>query len=452
MAQVTPQRISRVTPKTRIRPFIRSFDERATGTMQEIVFEKPYEFIPPHRGDWWPSFIQRFRLIDRWLRKSHGVVSYQCRNEWRLRDSLKAGYGILLTPNHCRPADPIVMGWLARECNTHVFAMASWHLYQQGWFTAFAIEKMGGFSVYREGVDRKALNTSINILGEAKRPLIIFPEGAVTRTNDRLTALLDGIAFIARAGAKKRQKVDANSKVVVHPVAINYRFNGDLEATLDPVLTKIEHRFSWRVHRQRSLIDRISTIGEGLLALKEIEYFGQPQDGGLHERLNGLIDRLLIPLEEYWLDEAKSGPVVPRVKDLRMQILPKMVKGDLDEEERNRCWEQLADIYLSQQIASYPPDYITENPSIHRLLETVERYEEDLTDKVTVHGNLHAIIDVGEAIEVTPKREPGSVSDPLMDVIERELQSMLDELTKGSPLWKDASIESVERQVTAIGT
>ena len=404
--------------------------------MQEIVFEKPYEFIPPHRGDWWPSFIQRFRLIDRWLRKSHGIVSYECRHAERLTHSLKSGYGILLTPNHARPADPIAMGWLARECNTHVFAMASWHLYQQDWFTAFAIKKMGGFSVYREGIDRKALNTSIEALAEAKRPLIIFPEGAVTRTNDRLTALLDGVAFIARAGAKKRLKANPESKVVVHPVAIKYRFHGDLEKTLDPVLSEIEHRFSWRVHRQQSsLLDRISRIGKGLLALKEIEYFGRPQDGKLDERLQGLIDRLLTPLEEFWLGEAQSDAVVPRVKALRTKMLPEMVEGTLDEAERKRRWEQLADVYLSQQVSSYPPDYISDEPTIDRLLETAERYEEDLTDRVTPHPDIHAIIEVGEAIEVSPKRDRGAESDPLMDEIENAMQGMLDELAKESPKW-----------------
>ena len=403
--------------------------------MQEIVFEKPYEFIPPHRGNWWPSFIQRFRLIDRYLRRSEGVVSYECRHAERLRASLDQGHGILLTPNHSRPGDPIVMGFLARDVRTHVFAMASWHLYQQDRFTGWAIRKMGGFSVYREGVDRKALSTAIDVLAEAKRPLIIFPEGAVTRTNDRLQALLDGIAFIARTGAKKRRKVDQHSKVIVHPVAIKYRFQGDLAKTLDPVLTTIEHRFSWRPRRQRSLMDRISQIALGLLALKEIEYFGRPQSGRLDERLQGLVDRLITKLEEHWLGAAQSGPVISRVKALRMKILPGMVHGNLSAAERKRRWDQLADIYVSQQVASYPPDYLTSSPSVDRLLETVERYEEDLTDKVTVHGNLHAIIEVGEAIEVSPERDRNVETDPLMEQIETDLQSMLDVLAIESPIW-----------------
>jgi 1-acyl-sn-glycerol-3-phosphate acyltransferase len=402
--------------------------------MQEIVFEKPYSFIPPHRGNWWPSFIQRFRLIDFYLRRYHGVVSYECRGTDNLRRSLDQGYGIVLTPNHCRPADPIVMGFLARRAKTHVYAMAGWHLYQQHWFTGWAIRKMGGFSIYREGIDRKAINTSIEILGHAQRPLIIFPEGAVTRTNDRLQALLDGVAFIARAGAKKRSKVAPESKVVLHPVALKYLFQGDLAETLDPVLTEIEHRLSWRAHRERTLLERIGRIGRALLALKELEYFGAPQTGSLSERLEAMIDRLLGPLEGEWLGQRQHGPVVPRVKELRMKILPDMVRGGLSEEERQRRWDQLADIYLCQQVASYPPDYLVALPSVDRLLETVERYEEDLTDRVRVHGHLHVVIQVAAAIEVPAERDRQAVVDPLMTQIESVLQRMLDDLAQESPV------------------
>ena len=84
--------------------------------------------------------------------------------------------------------------------------MASWHLFQRGWFNSWAIRHMGAFSVNREGVDRQAINTAVDLLAEAKRPLIIFPEGATSRTADFLHALLDGVAFIARAAAKKHER------------------------------------------------------------------------------------------------------------------------------------------------------------------------------------------------------------------------------------------------------
>ena len=373
--------------------------------MQRIVVEEPYEFIPPHHGNWWPSFIQCFELHKRYLRKDEGVVDFECRNVERLKESLAAGHGIMLTPNHARPGDPIVMGVLAKAAKTHVYAMASWHLFKQDWFTAFAIRRMGGFSLYREGMDRQSINTAIKIIESAERPLIVFPEGSVTRTNDRVHALLDGVSFIARTAAKRRKKESADKKVVIHPVAIKYLFAGDLEAAVIPILEQIELRLSWQPLDDMPLLDRITKIGRALLSLKEIEYFGETQEGRLRDRLAGLINRLLVPLEQQWLGSEKDGPVVPRVKNLRMAILPDMVKGNVSDSERSKRWRQLADIYLAQQISCYPPDYLVERPSVSRILETVERFEEDLTDKAKPLGHLKAVIEVGEAIEVTTQRD-----------------------------------------------
>ncbi|MBP87179.1 MAG: 1-acyl-sn-glycerol-3-phosphate acyltransferase [Planctomycetaceae bacterium] len=403
--------------------------------MQKIVIEKPYRFVPPHRGNWWPSFIQLFDLYGRWLKKTEGVESYELRHKERLRASLDAGHGVMLTPNHCRNADPLVLGWLAREVGTHVYAMASWHLFNQDWFTSWAIRKMGAFSVYREGVDRQAINTAIAVLERAERPLILFPEGAVSRTNDRLHALLDGVAFIARTAAKRRAKHTDGGKVMVHPVAIKYRFRGDIEDVTDEVLTDIEHRLSWQPQRHLSVHDRLVKTGRALLCLKEIEHFGAEQRGKFADRLNGLIDRLLQPLEEEWGGNALTGLAVPRVKALRMKLLPDMVNGDLSQDERDRRWKQLANMYLAQQVACYPSDYLA-TPTIERLLETLERFEEDLTDQARVHGNLHVVIDVGEAIEVDTHRDRKAEVDPLMARIEEDLQAGLDRLAAECTLYE----------------
>ncbi len=408
--------------------------------MQQIIIEKPYQFVPPHRGTGWSSFIQFFDLHGVYLRRAEGVVSHEIRGLPHFQNSLRAGHGILLTPNHCRYGDPLLMGWLAKVAKCHVYAMASWHLYHQSRFTAWAIRRMGGFSVFREGVDRQSINTAIDILERAERPLILFPEGAVSRTNDRLLALLDGVGFIARTAARRRAKRQPGGKVVMHPVAIKYRFTGDLDKSVDQVLTDIEQRLAWRPQRHLSLLRRITKVGHALLGLKEIEYFEAIQEGELASRLERFINRLLQPLEAEWLGEEKMGPVVPRVKSLRMQIVPGMIRDELAPDERSRRWQQLADIYLAQQLYSYPPDYLATLPTVDRILETVERFEEDLTDKARVHGSLHAIIEVGEAIEVQTERERGSDVDPLMELLEIRLQGMLDRLAAESPLYPGATI------------
>jgi hypothetical protein len=141
-----------------------------------------------------------------------------------------------------------------------------------------------------------------------------------------------------------------------------------------------------------------------------------------------LIDHLLDPLEEEWLGAKQNGPIIPRIKALRMKLLPEMTTGQLSVDERERRWRQLAAIYLSQQIAAYPADYIVHPTTPTRVLETVERLEEDLTDSCRIHRPFHAIVDIGPAIEVPLERGPRGEEDPVMVALRERLQSQLDRL------------------------
>jgi len=390
--------------------------------MQNIVIDKPYVFVPPHRGRWWPWLLQR--VARRRLRKTYGVAAVECRGLDKLRASVAAGHGILLAPNHCRPSDPEVIQEMSRQAGLLPFTLASWHLFMQNRLQTFLLRRIGAFSIYREGMDRAAITMAVDLLADSGRPLLIFPEGVVTRTNDRLNPLLEGTAFIASAAAKKRAKATPPGQVVVHPIVLRYQYGGDVRQAVEPVLTEIEQRLSWRPQKQLSLEERIAKVGQSLLALKEIEYLGQAQTGTAGERLDRLIDALLVPLEKEWLRGEREAHVVARVKKLRSAVLPDMVHGELAEAERVRRWAQLADMYLAQQLSCYPPDYLAAHPTPERLLETVERYEEDLTDRCRAHSPLRVTVTAGDAIAVSPARERGE-EDPVLAEVERQLREML---------------------------
>jgi hypothetical protein len=217
---------------------------------------------------------------------------------------------------------------------------------------------------------------------------------------------------------------------VIHPVAIKYHFEGDVEAAVTPVLDEIEHRLTWQP-REQTLVQRIVQVGEAILTLKELEHLGRPQVGELHERIENLTDHLLCPLEQEWLDGKRESTTMLRVKRLRSAILPdlvesELVESELVESEKDRRWRQLATCYLAQQLGWYPPDYVRSNPTPERILETVERMEDDLTDKNRIHRPLRAVIYVDDPIEVEPKRERG-VADPLLEELETRLRTMVTE-------------------------
>jgi hypothetical protein len=212
---------------------------------------------------------------------------------------------------------------------------------------------------------------------------------------------------------------------VIHPVAIRYQFHGDVEAALSPALDDIERRLSWRPKGELGLVDRITRVGESLLCLKELEYLGEPQTGTIYERAERLIDHLLEPLEREWLNGRRESTTVARVKQLRIAILPDIVHCTVSCEERDRRWKQLADMYLAQQLSCYPPYYIRSNPTQERMLETVERFEENLCDTCRVYRPMTATVTIGPAITVNPVRDRGAGDDPLMTRLDQDLHTLL---------------------------
>ncbi len=390
------------------------------GSVQNIIIAKRYEFVPPARSAFWPAVFRP--LLRPYLARAWGVTGFDIKGLEILRAEIRDHSSVLIVPNHCRPCDPMVVTAAASEVPTPIYIMASWHLFMGSRCQAWLLRRLGAFSVYREGLDRTAIKAAIDFLAAARRPLVVFPEGIVTRTNDRLAALSEGAGFIARSAAKQRARAEPTARTLILPVALRYRFLGQLEGSVAPVLDRIETRLTWTPQPERPLVERLRNIGNAILGLKELELVGGAREGAIHERLARLIDDILGPLESEWEVKKRESDVPSRVRALRAAILPDLVEASVSDDERDRRWRQLALLYLAQQLSLYPAGYLEGSPSPERVLETVERLEEDLTDVATVHRPLTVTIRVGEPIEVGA----GSASPAaLMKEVRTRLETLL---------------------------
>ena len=72
----------------------------------------------------------------------------------------------------------------------------------------------------------------------------------------------------------------------------------------------------------------------------------------------------------------------------------------------------------------------------------IEKLEEDLTDKARLHGHLRVVLDVGEAIEVSPERDRTATVDPLMTKIQQSLEGMIAELARESKPLKNSESQT----------
>lgn len=409
--------------------------------MHRVVIDEPYKFVPPYRGRW---FSWMFRLWLRpYLRKSYGIIQCTYQGLDHVRESLKAGSGILLCPNHCRDSDPMLIGMLCRKIPTHVYSMASWHIFKQNALEAFVVRRLGGFSIYREGLDRQSLDMAVQVVANAERPLVVFPEGVISRSNDRLNGLMDGVSFIARVAAKKRAEISPGKKVVIHPIGMRYRLVGDLMDCIGPTLIRLEQRTFWKSHEHLPLDQRVRRLGSALLSAREIEIFGDSCTGPFRPRMKALINGILQPIERQWLGKARTGDVISRVKDIRSAIVPGLLKNELSADEKSSRWRQLTDCYYAQTLSMYPEHYLDDGVrgpvTPERFVETIHRLEEDLTDRVTHHPCWRVDFSIGKAIEVDPGRKPRGV-DPLTQTLR---SSMLD-LLQVEDWWPPEPVQNVE--------
>ena len=403
-----------------------------------VVFSRPYQFVPPDSNRLWPALIQQFRLVDFYLKRKEGVVSYDCQNLELAQESLQRGDGIIWAPNHARYSDPLALGWAARQLKTAVFAMASWHLFNDGWFGSWAIRRMGGFSIFREGTDRKSIETTIKILAGAQRPLILFPEGTTSRTNDHMMPLLDGVTFMARSAARRRAK-ECGGKVVLHPVGIKYLCDADVRPWAREQLSNLEQHFGWYKGTGKSIRKRTVNVAEAMLTLKEIEYLGSSQSGDLPQRRDTLIEHILSITEKRLGLEAdeQEGPR-SRIRQIRGDTSTRFFDPKTSDEERERLRIDAARADLAQELMSYLECYLLpETATDTRIVETIHRMQENLFGKFDRSMPLKSVIRFDQAIEVPPAKAPRDKPDPILETVAERLQSIINELATAAQPIKD---------------
>jgi 1-acyl-sn-glycerol-3-phosphate acyltransferase len=325
--------------------------------------------------------------------------------------------------------------------------MTAWQVFSQSsWFECESMQRCGCFSVDRENTDIQSMKTAIDILQNRKEPLVVFPEGDIYHTNDRLTAIRDGAAAIALMAARKSQR-----PVVIVPVAIKRWYDDDPSPSLTRLADTIEQRLFWKPQSKLPLVDRILNIANGLLSLKEIERLGHARQGPLPERIGFLADSILSFAEsKYQIPTTK--PLIPeRIKEVRKKIIQQQVDAGNQASQQQRIeWNtDMQDMFLATQLYSYPGDYLQENPSWERQAETLDKLQEDVlgASYPSSHGRKTVSIRFGEPIAMPIGKEKKTSSEGITAELQERIQSMLDAMNLNHQTNHRVSAQRVQDRV-----
>jgi hypothetical protein len=384
--------------------------------------------------------VARWVIVPRLLRRMQ-ITRLEFRGLELLRQSLDRQAGILLASNHSRYPDPLVLGRMGWRLRRLFYYLVAYHQFKNNRWEAWWSNRMGGYSVLREGADRQAIRASVEILARAERPIVVFPEGTWFRQNDRLFPLQEGVSLIARQASRA-----ADRPVVVHPVVIKYWTLTDPAPELERRLEKLERRLSWSPQPHLDPVQRVEKLSSAFLALKEVGHLGHPQEGSLADRMARFIESLIAPLEKQILGRIGEGWPLKRARHLRIHLVRQLqeVGGNLDEERRTR--QALDDLMACECLLGHFPAYLRDRPSPERLVEAVQRMEEIFTgsEEVPVVPT-GAMVEVGPALDVrafaASPRAGASGEDPLMRQLAASIQELLDQhLAQGPPpAWRWSS-------------
>lgn len=391
--------------------------------MNRQPYQKPPQWWPPKLSRRWIACWRQLRKREE--RRKQRLLGIQFVGLEHVRQVLRERCGVLITPNHPTHADCYPLYEAADALGTAFYVMTAWQLFEQGgWFQRMVLSHHGCFSVDREGADLNAIRQAREVLESAAYPLVMFPEGEVYHLNDRITPFREGAARISLMAAKKGPR-----PVVSVPCALRFRYVQDPTPELLDVMTQLELALFWRPRHDLTLAQRIHHFAEGLLALKETEFLGGSCAGPFTQRLDGLIEFILGRIEAKYAFAPDDATIPERVKAARRYAIERMTDLPDGGAEQKEYEHDLDDLFLVVQAFSYPGDYLTEDPSLERMAETIDKFEEDVlgVPTATIRGSREAIVRFGEPISVEGDPESLPTVEHLTRRMERGVQSLLDE-------------------------
>jgi 1-acyl-sn-glycerol-3-phosphate acyltransferase len=374
-----------------------------------------------------PWFVRAwFPMMRREMQTKAEIRNVELHGLEHLRAAVDAGTGILIAPNHSFHYDSYVLGHAAREIGLPFHIMAAWQVFHAATpFQRFVMQRSGVFSIDRESADLGAFKRAVEILRSHKCPLVIFPEGDIYHTNDRISPFREGAAAIAQSAAKR-----ADRPLVIVPTAIKCRYVTDPTPGLLELMEQLERAVHWRPRPELPLTERIYRFAAGLLALKELEYLDQPQSGSIPQRTKRLANHILDEKEQRFGIQKPSDSVPERVKELRRRFIHELERPDLDAASYSQLKRDMEDLFLVIQLYSYPGDYVAEKPSIERIAETLDKFEEDVlrAKYPKPRGVRHATVRFGEPIPLSKDRASRDATAALTTQMEQRVQELLDRI------------------------
>tara|TARA_Y100000588_G_scaffold35636_1_gene34362 strand:- start:8082 stop:9329 length:1248 start_codon:yes stop_codon:yes gene_type:complete len=396
--------------------------------------DQGYRYFPPKPNRWVEGAV-------RWLNKAfilpgkgHRISEVVVDNpEVVSAARAQAGKRLLFLPNHPTHSDPQIMTEVLRQMKTQGSFMAAYDVFLRGRFAAWCMQRMGCFSVDRDGSDHASMKEAVGILKSGKRSLVIFPEGNVYLMNDSVTPFLEGPAFI---GLKAQKELGEETSVLAIPVSIKVTHLTDARPAVNQLLERLALKVGAEINQSTDVL--VELVRLGLLAVQKVlsGLLRSLPEGAEHEYVFSTLRNVASEMIENLEDQldivpAEGEELTNRIRKVRRKVHSLRI-ADPPTLADFKARTLAAEAMVAYRLLTYPGDYLITNPTLDRMSETVEKILEDLrSEPLPPLAPRRALVRFGDPIDLVEERKNAndrSLVATLTKRFESEVQTGVDHL------------------------
>ena len=309
------------------------------------------------------------------------------------------------------------------------------------------IQRLGAYSVVRGTADRESFRATRAILSSEGGKVVIFPEGEVHSQNDTLLPFHSGVVQLAFWAMEDLRKAgEINGSVGLLPVAVRYRFAGDMRQPIERSLVRLERALSLPTVSTNDRYIRLRTIGIAILETLETEYGLKPDPAtAVSDNLTPRMDAMRNLLLDRCAQLVGATHRAEMTQPERMRALMNALYAVTHEEpvdkrspyrerihqhQASRAVPLLKDLDRVANWIAVQDNYVRTEPSDERMADNLRRLEVEAFGSSQLRGMRRAIIRVGERIDLAKHAEEykadkrGTVATVTLE-LEKAVQGLL---------------------------
>ena len=416
--------------------------------------DTPYAFFPPEPSPLFIRFAQQTNRLLTLSGKQHRIQDLSLHHAERLHPIQQDPRArVLFLVNHATHSDPQIMFEVLRRIGMRSCFMAAYDVFQRSRIHAWIMQKVGAFSVDRDGSDRQSMKCAMEVLKEGRYALTMFPEGNVFFMNDRACPFLDGASFIA---LKAQKDLGPDSKIWAVPVSNKLTHRTDQREAVRDKVAALAREIGTDLDRSADVRAELIRIGKQALAV-QFDRLGILPAGSADLEFGELLDTsarsIVEELEQDMAFPPRTGDgTEDRIRRIRSQI--HHLRTDPEQDARfpqAARWAEKA--ILAMRILSYTGHYIQDRPTLDRYAETVEKMAEDLSGVLQrPWAPRHVFSCINPPIDLTGylgafRTDARATVARLTETCEHAVQAGLDEMNAHNPFPGAAPVFSTQEQM-----